>query len=208
MLTVSGTNGALARGREGAGQQRRRRHLGGCDAGTGTSWSYADPATHATSFSYQARVVDAAGNVGTTDSQAVTIDTAAAGGDGRHHGDCRRHRHVIERLHHQRHHADGVWHQRRACRRREGAGQQRRRRHLGGCDAGTGTSWSYADPANPHATSFSYQARVVDTAGNVGTTDSQAVTIDTARRRRRSTSRRLPTTPARHRATSSPATPC
>ena len=36
-----------------------------------------DPATHGTSFTYQARIVDAAGNVGTTASQAVTIDTAA-----------------------------------------------------------------------------------------------------------------------------------
>ncbi len=44
----------------------------------------------------------------------------------------------------------------------------------------TGTSWSYNDTANPHGTSFTYQARMVDAAGNIGTTNSQAVTIDTA----------------------------
>src|SRR5205814_1719923 len=43
----------------------------------------------------------------------------------------------------------------------------------------TATSWSLDDTANPHGTSFTYQARIVDSAGNVGTTASQAITIDT-----------------------------
>jgi hypothetical protein len=49
---------------------------------TGTTWSYVDPASHPTSFTYQARVVDIAGNVGGTDSQAITIDTTAAAPTG------------------------------------------------------------------------------------------------------------------------------
>src|SRR5207237_874569 len=43
----------------------------------------------------------------------------------------------------------------------------------------TATTWSLDDTANPHGTSFTYQARIVDSAGNVGTTASQAITIDT-----------------------------
>ena len=42
-----------------------------------------------------------------------------------------------------------------------------------------GTSWSYDDTANPHGSSFTYTARIVDTAGNIGSTTSQAITIDT-----------------------------
>ena len=41
------------------------------------------------------------------------------------------------------------------------------------------THWSYDDTATVHAASFTYQARIVDTAGNIGTTASQAITIDT-----------------------------
>src|SRR4029450_7178623 len=43
----------------------------------------------------------------------------------------------------------------------------------------TQTTWSYDDTANPHLSSFTYTARIVDTAGNIGTTTSQAITIDT-----------------------------
>src|SRR5260370_9756310 len=49
----------------------------GTGAAAGT-WSYVDLTTHITSFTYQARVVDTAGNVDTnTASQNVTIDTTA-----------------------------------------------------------------------------------------------------------------------------------
>ena len=41
------------------------------------------------------------------------------------------------------------------------------------------TTWSYDDTATSHATSFAYTARIVDAAGNIGTTASQGVTIDT-----------------------------
>ena len=43
----------------------------------GTTWSLVDATTHSSSFTYQARIVDTAGNIGTTASHAVTIDTTA-----------------------------------------------------------------------------------------------------------------------------------
>src|SRR5204863_2276647 len=42
----------------------------------------------------------------------------------------------------------------------------------------TATTWSLVDPTT-HPASFTYQARIVDAAANVGTTASQAITIDT-----------------------------
>ena len=77
-LIVSGSNGALA-----AGEKIQVSSDGGTTwtdvtQTTATSWSYDDTATvHGSSFTYQARIVDAAGNVGTTASQAITIDTTA-----------------------------------------------------------------------------------------------------------------------------------
>ena len=77
-LTVSGTHGPL-----GAGEKVQVSSDGGASwadvtTSTASTWSYTDPTTHATSFTYQVRIVDAAGNVGAnTASQAVTIDTAA-----------------------------------------------------------------------------------------------------------------------------------
>ena len=46
---------------------------------TASTWSYTDPTLHGTSFTYQARIVDAVGNVdaNTASQQAVTIDTVA-----------------------------------------------------------------------------------------------------------------------------------
>ena len=76
-LTVSGTHGPL-----GAGETVQVSSDGGASwadaTSTASTWSYADPTTHGTSFTYQVRIVDAVGNVdANTDSQAVTIDTAA-----------------------------------------------------------------------------------------------------------------------------------
>ncbi|MCT9980851.1 Ig-like domain-containing protein, partial [Acinetobacter sp. I-MWF] len=42
---------------------------------TGTTWSLVDAVVHSSNFTYQARVIDAAGNIGSTDSQAIVIDT-------------------------------------------------------------------------------------------------------------------------------------
>ena len=76
-LTVSGTHGAL-----GSGEKVQVSSDGGASwadaTSTASTWSFTDPATHGTSFTYQVRIVDAVGNVdANTASQAVTIDTAA-----------------------------------------------------------------------------------------------------------------------------------
>ena len=76
-LTVSGTHGLL-----GPGETVQVSSDGGASwfdaTSTATTWSYTDPTTHGTSFTYQARTIDTAGNVGAnTASQAVTIDTVA-----------------------------------------------------------------------------------------------------------------------------------
>ena len=76
-LTVSGTHGLFA-----LGERVQVSSDGGAtwsDAtSTASTWSYTDPTAHRTSFTYQARIVDTVGNLGAnTDSQAVTIDTAA-----------------------------------------------------------------------------------------------------------------------------------
>ena len=55
---------------------------------TARSWSLADATSHPSSFTYQARIVDTAGNIGTAASQAVTIDTAAPAEALGDHGDC------------------------------------------------------------------------------------------------------------------------
>ncbi len=44
--------------------------------------------SHPSSFTYQARIVDTAGNIGTTASQAVTIDTTAPARGLGDHRDC------------------------------------------------------------------------------------------------------------------------
>jgi Ca2+-binding RTX toxin-like protein len=75
-LTVSGSNGLL-----GSGEKVQISTNGTIwvDATTvdATHWSYADPAIHGTSFTYQARVVDTAGNIGNSASQAIVIDSTA-----------------------------------------------------------------------------------------------------------------------------------
>src|SRR6185295_3441452 len=69
-LTLSGGNSAL-----GPGEKVQVSSDGSTwvdvTQDTGTTWSYADPATHGASFTYQARIVDTAGNIGlNTASQA------------------------------------------------------------------------------------------------------------------------------------------
>ena len=77
-LTVSGTHGLL-----GPGETVQVSSDGGASwadvtTSTASTWSYTDPTTHGTSFTYQVRIVDTVGNVdANTASQAVTIDTAA-----------------------------------------------------------------------------------------------------------------------------------
>ena len=74
-LTVSGTNGAL-----GGGEKVQVSSDGGstwADAIVSTTtWSYVDPVTHSSNFTYQARVVDGAGNIGNTANQAIILSTS------------------------------------------------------------------------------------------------------------------------------------
>ena len=176
---MSGSNGALA-----AGEKIQVSSNGGASwtdvtPTTATSWSLTTPPPcTARASPIRRRIVDSAGNVGTSTPVRPSPSTHGAGGGAGDHGDCQRQRHGW-RLHHQRHHADRVGQQRGAGGGREDPGQQRRRRELDRCHPDHGTSWSYDDTATVHGTSFTYQARIVDTAGNVGTTASQAITIDT-----------------------------
>jgi Ca2+-binding RTX toxin-like protein len=75
-LSVSGTNGAL-----GAGETIQISSDGGSTWAnvvvSGTTWSYADPTTRSSPFTYQVRVIDTAGNVGSTASRVITVDTVA-----------------------------------------------------------------------------------------------------------------------------------
>ena len=118
---------------------------------TGTGWTFTDttgPLVDEYNYAYTAKVQDnnGAGNFGpVSNTCAITIDTAAptaavaitaiATDSGTSSSD------YITR-----HDADGVGHARPARLRREGAGQQRRRRQLGRCHHQHGSTWSYTDP--------------------------------------------------------------
>src|SRR6185312_97182 len=74
VLTVLGTNGALAAG-DKVQVSTDGTHWSDASQADSTHWSYADPVTHNSDFTYFVQVVDAAGNVGNTDQQGVDIDT-------------------------------------------------------------------------------------------------------------------------------------
>ena len=143
-----------------------------------TTWSFTDPTVHGASFTYQARVIDAAANVGNSDSQAVTIDTSnptaavaitAIADDTGTAGDFTTSDTTLT--------VSGTH-------GALGAGEKVQVSSDGGTtwsDVTTSdaTTWSFTDPT-VHGASFTYQARVIDAAANVGNSDSQAVTIDTS----------------------------
>jgi VCBS repeat-containing protein len=175
-LTVSGTNTALAAG------QKVQVSLDGTNwvdaiQDTPTTWHYVDGVAHTTDFTYQSRVVDTNGVAGAVDSQAIDIDTAAPtatlniaaiSDDSGAAGDFITKDTVLT--------VSGT-------NTALGSGEKIQISLDGSTwvdvTQSTGTTWTYNDPAT-HNSSFSYQVRVVDTAGNVGNTDTQAVTIDKA----------------------------
>ena len=80
-LTVSGTHGALGDGEKVQVSSDGGTTWSDVTTSDATTWSFTDPTPHASSFTYQARVIDAAANVGNSDSQAVTINDPAAAYD-------------------------------------------------------------------------------------------------------------------------------
>jgi T1SS-143 domain-containing protein len=175
VLTVSGTNSALAAGDK---VQVSADGTNWSDAAQvdSTHWSYADPATHNSDFTYFVQVVDAAGNVGDTDQQGIDIDTTPPGttiaisgianDTGASNSDFLTSdrtltltgtysslgANIIQVS------TDGgaTWHN---------------------ASASSGF-WSYSDPATHADGTFTYQVRVIDTAGNIGNTASHDVTVD------------------------------
>ena len=144
---------------------------------SGTRWSLVDGDINGTDFSYTVRVIDTAGNVGSSDSQAVVIDnnvpsaaikiTAISEDRGDSDSDFITSDNSLT--------VSGILSEALI------AGDTVQVSNDGGTtwvDAiVSGTRWSLVDVAI-HYTDFSYTARVIDTAGNVGSSVSQALVID------------------------------
>ncbi|HCP1393232.1 TPA: Ig-like domain-containing protein [Escherichia coli] len=150
---------------------------------TGTSWRYNDSRTLTDgNYLYQVRVIDAAGNVGATDSQNVVIDTTAPDpavktiaisaittDTGLITNDFVTSDTTL------------------AVSGSLGAALSAGEFAQISIDGGTtwqnlsvsGLTWSYLDGRTLTDGNYNYQVRVIDTAGNIGATASQIVTVDT-----------------------------
>ncbi|WP_407196286.1 Ig-like domain-containing protein [Citrobacter farmeri] len=147
----------------------------------GTSWSYADGRTLADgSYQYLVRVIDAAGNVGSLDSQAILVDTTPPAvtlisvdsitqDTGLSTSDFITHDNQLA-LHGS---LNAVL----------ASGEHVQISLDGGLTwidvSISGQTWSYADGRTLADGDYVYQLRVIDDAGNVSATTSQTVTIDT-----------------------------
>ncbi|EMN3918185.1 Ig-like domain-containing protein, partial [Citrobacter farmeri] len=147
----------------------------------GTSWSYADGRTLADgSYQYLVRVIDAAGNVGSLDSQAIRVDTTPPAvtlisvdsitqDTGLSTSDFITHDNQLA-LHGS---LNAVL----------ASGEHVQISLDGGLTwidvSVSGQTWSYADGRTLADGDYVYQLRVIDDAGNVSATTSQTVTIDT-----------------------------
>ncbi len=150
---------------------------------TGTTWRYNDSRTLTDgSYLYQVRVIDAAGNVGATDSQNVVIDTIAPDpavktiainaittDTGLITNDFVTSDTTLA--------VSGTL----------GAALSSGEFAQISIDGGTtwqnlsvsGLTWTYLDGRTLSDGNYNYQVRVIDTAGNIGATASQIVTVDT-----------------------------
>ncbi|MEB7569182.1 Ig-like domain-containing protein, partial [Enterobacter mori] len=149
---------------------------------TGNSWYYVDGRTLGNqTYDYYVRVVDAAGNVGASAHQQVTVDTVAPDAaitvtvdnitvdTGFDNNDF-----LTSSTSYTLHGTLGA---------ELGAGEFVQVSMDGGSTwvyaTVSGTQWSYSDTRTLTDGSHNYQVRVVDQAGNVGATTAQAVTVDT-----------------------------
>ncbi|EOF7239910.1 Ig-like domain-containing protein [Enterobacter roggenkampii] len=147
---------------------------------SGTQWSYSDTRTLTDgSHNYQVRVVDQAGNVGATTSQAVTVDTQAP-----------QYGITIDSISEDTGQSGSDFITMDTTLTINGslgsalASDERVQISLDGgntwSDATvTNQRWSYTDTRDLPDGDYTYQVRIIDQAGNVGSTASQVVTVDT-----------------------------
>ncbi|MCK7012546.1 Ig-like domain-containing protein [Enterobacter roggenkampii] len=147
---------------------------------SGTQWSYSDTrALTDGSHNYQVRVVDQAGNVGATTSQAVTVDTQAP-----------QYGITIDSISEDTGQSGSDFITMDTTLTLNGslgsalASDERVQISLDGgntwSDATvTNQRWSYTDTRDLPDGDYTYQVRIIDQAGNVGSTASQVVTVDT-----------------------------
>ncbi|ANG94153.1 type 1 secretion target domain-containng protein [Lelliottia amnigena] len=147
---------------------------------SGTTWRYADTRTLTDGdYTYQVRVVDQAGNVGSTTSQVVTVDTQApqygitidaiSEDTGQSGSDFITNDTTLT--------VNGTL----------GSALASDERVQISLDGGAtwidttvnNTQWSYTDTRTLTDGDYTYQVRIVDEAGNVGSTSQQVVTVDT-----------------------------
>ncbi|MGX9827521.1 Ig-like domain-containing protein [Enterobacter roggenkampii] len=147
---------------------------------SGTQWSYSDTrALTDGSHNYQVRVVDQAGNVGATTSQAVTVDTQAP-----------QYGITIDSISDDTGQSGSDFITMDTTLTINGslgsalASDERVQISLDGgntwSDATvTNQRWSYTDTRDLPDGDYTYLVRIIDQAGNVGSTASQVVTVDT-----------------------------
>ena len=147
---------------------------------SGTQWSYNDTRTLTDgSHNYQVRVVDQAGNVGATTSQAVTVDTQAP-----------QYGITIDSISDDTGQSGSDFITMDTTLTINGslgsalANDERVQISLDGgntwSDATvTNQRWSYTDTRDLPDGDYTYLVRIIDQAGNVGSTASQVVTVDT-----------------------------
>ncbi|MGO3447188.1 MAG: Ig-like domain-containing protein, partial [Kluyvera intermedia] len=146
----------------------------------GTQWSYNDARTLTDgSYNYQVRVIDQAGNVGATTSQAVTVDTQAP-----------QYGITIDSISEDTGQSSSDFITMDTTLTINGslgsalASDERVQISLDGgntwVDANvTNQRWSYTDTRDLADGDYTYQVRIIDQAGNVGSTSQQVVTVDT-----------------------------
>ncbi|EML2804811.1 Ig-like domain-containing protein [Enterobacter roggenkampii] len=147
---------------------------------SGTQWSYSDTrALTDGSHNYQVRVVDQAGNVGATTSQAVTVDTQAP-----------QYGIIIDSISDDTGQSGSDFITMDTTLTLNGslgsalASDERVQISLDGGNTWLDTTvtnqrWSYTDTRDLPDGDYTYQVRIIDQAGNVGSTASQVVTVDT-----------------------------